>query len=409
MADRNRTKAKRLKTRLRDLQEASGLLSDEDIAETEHSDSEETSISAFKRIRFETSLGQEKLYEAAEAVLNLLKAVPKHSKPFLRPVNKREAPDYHQSIKRPMDLSTMTQKLKTFQYNSKREIVDDLDLIWRNCLRYNIHPNHPLRMEALWMKKKASRLTVLIPDIVVKQTSMEFSILPPLILSSQETSYKQFLLSILFLSMFETCFEYPSDNGSESSWRPDNPQQKSPAPENPERLIRSSKSVIEDEEHYRKAQPSQGDAVLIGMLGGLNDSDQATKAGEVPLPQSDESDVEDQSVLEGKKRHPNPQASQGDAVLIGYMGGLNDSDQTVKAGEVPYPQIDQRRRGPNGRGRSHEINGKEPDFVRLAEKALPLVHKSGSAKQITTTEVDPELPGAWNMPFSLCTTTIAGI
>ena len=131
---------------------------------------------------------------------------------------------------------------------------------------------------------------------------------------------------------------------------PDNPREKSPAPEclprpesspSPERLIRSSKSVIEDEEHHPKAQASQGDAVLIGFMGGLNHPDLATKAGEVPLPQSDESDVEDQPILGGKKRYPKAQASQGDAVLIGFMGGLNHPDLATKAGEVPLPQSDE--------------------------------------------------------------------
>ena len=74
-----------------------------------------------------------------------------------------------------------------------------------------------------------------------------------------------------------------------------------------------------------------------------------------------------------------------------------------------YAQTDQRRRRANGRGLNHKISGKEIDLVHLAENALPLVHKSGSAKQITTTGVDPKLPGAWEMPFALCPTTIAGI
>lgn len=51
------------------MQEASGLSSTEDIAEIEHSDSEETSISAFRRIRFDTglqALGIEELVKLIE-------------------------------------------------------------------------------------------------------------------------------------------------------------------------------------------------------------------------------------------------------------------------------------------------------------------------------------------------------
>lgn len=40
-------------------------------------------------------VGQEELYEAAEKVLNELKAVTEHSGPFLNKVNKRDAPGYH--------------------------------------------------------------------------------------------------------------------------------------------------------------------------------------------------------------------------------------------------------------------------------------------------------------------------
>jgi transcriptional activator SPT7 len=40
-------------------------------------------------------VGQEELYEAAEKVLNELKAMTEHSGPFLNKVAKRDAPDYH--------------------------------------------------------------------------------------------------------------------------------------------------------------------------------------------------------------------------------------------------------------------------------------------------------------------------
>ncbi|ODQ66909.1 Bromodomain-containing protein, partial [Nadsonia fulvescens var. elongata DSM 6958] len=56
---------------------------------------------------------------------------------FLNRVNRRDAPDYYNVIKKPMDLNTVMKKLKTFQYNSKKEFVDDVFLIWSNCLSYN--------------------------------------------------------------------------------------------------------------------------------------------------------------------------------------------------------------------------------------------------------------------------------
>lgn len=116
----------------------------------------------------EEKIGQEELYEAAERVLQELKAMTEHSGPFLQKVNKREAPDYYSIIKQPMDIGTMQKKLKALQYKSKKEFVDDLHLIWNNCLRYNSDPNHPLRKKALIMQKQTDKLVVLIPDVVVR-------------------------------------------------------------------------------------------------------------------------------------------------------------------------------------------------------------------------------------------------
>ena len=45
----------------------------------------------------EEKVGQEELYEAAEKVLNELKAMTEHSGPFLTKVGKKDAPDYHLS------------------------------------------------------------------------------------------------------------------------------------------------------------------------------------------------------------------------------------------------------------------------------------------------------------------------
>merc|ERR1712093_680361 len=68
----------------------------------------------------------------------------------------------------PMDLGTMTKKLKTLTYKSKKEFVDDLDLIWSNCLKYNGDIQHPLRRNANSMRKEAEKLVPLIPDLVIR-------------------------------------------------------------------------------------------------------------------------------------------------------------------------------------------------------------------------------------------------
>lgn len=56
LADRKHIETKRSETLHSDLQEASGVSSDAKIAEVEQSNLEETSISFFKRIRFDTGL-----------------------------------------------------------------------------------------------------------------------------------------------------------------------------------------------------------------------------------------------------------------------------------------------------------------------------------------------------------------
>ena len=129
--------------------------------------------------------GQEELYEAAEKVLSELKAMTEHSQPFLQRVNKRDVPDYYTGkfqcfgttnsvnpsavvIKQPMDLSTITRKLKQLAYKSKREFVDDLNLIWANCLKYNTGTEHFLRRHALFMRNETEKLVPLIPEIIIR-------------------------------------------------------------------------------------------------------------------------------------------------------------------------------------------------------------------------------------------------
>ncbi|KAI9797970.1 MAG: Transcriptional activator spt7 [Piccolia ochrophora] len=116
----------------------------------------------------EDRVGQEELYEAADKVLSELKAMTEHSTAFLTRVNKREAPDYYNIIKCPMDLGSMTKKLKSFAYKSKQDFVGDLNLIWANCLKYNADPSHFLRKHALAMRKETDKLVPLIPDIVIR-------------------------------------------------------------------------------------------------------------------------------------------------------------------------------------------------------------------------------------------------
>lgn len=70
---------------------------------------------------------------------DILHHLMKHpsSWPFLEPVGKKEVPDYHQIIKKPMDFQTMLKKCARLSYSSPQEFVDDAILVFSNAATYN--------------------------------------------------------------------------------------------------------------------------------------------------------------------------------------------------------------------------------------------------------------------------------
>ncbi|KAH0550003.1 histone acetyltransferase KAT2A [Cotesia glomerata] len=76
------------------------------------------------------------LYNALKSVLN---SVKNHSTawPFLKPVDKNDVPDYYDHIKYPMDLKTMTERLKARYYVTRRLFIADMTRIFTNCRLYN--------------------------------------------------------------------------------------------------------------------------------------------------------------------------------------------------------------------------------------------------------------------------------
>ncbi|KAF1979804.1 histone acetyltransferase GCN5 [Bimuria novae-zelandiae CBS 107.79] len=61
----------------------------------------------------------------------------KQAWPFLKPVDKDEVPDYYNVITSPMDLTTMEERLEKGDYDTPRDLINDLKLVFNNCRKYN--------------------------------------------------------------------------------------------------------------------------------------------------------------------------------------------------------------------------------------------------------------------------------
>ena len=55
--------------------------------------------------------------------------------------------DYHRIVTRPMDLGTVKRRLHAVAYRSRKQVVDDIRLVFTNSLRYN-PPYHPIHQAA---------------------------------------------------------------------------------------------------------------------------------------------------------------------------------------------------------------------------------------------------------------------
>ncbi|CAH0552951.1 unnamed protein product [Brassicogethes aeneus] len=87
---------------------------------------------------------KEKLSEALKACNEILKELfsKKHSSygwPFYQPVDAQllGLHDYHDIIRKPMDLGTVKQKMDNREYRTAQEFAGDVRLIFTNCYKYN--------------------------------------------------------------------------------------------------------------------------------------------------------------------------------------------------------------------------------------------------------------------------------
>ncbi|KAL2458807.1 Transcription initiation factor TFIID subunit 1 [Forsythia ovata] len=81
--------------------------------------------------------GEVGLANILESIVETLKDRKELSYLFLKPVSKKEAPNYLDIIEHPMDLSTMRDKARRLQYKSREEFRHDMYQIAFNAHRYN--------------------------------------------------------------------------------------------------------------------------------------------------------------------------------------------------------------------------------------------------------------------------------
>mmetsp|Transcript_19988 Transcript_19988/g.41027 ORF Transcript_19988/g.41027 Transcript_19988/m.41027 type:complete len:221 (-) Transcript_19988:176-838(-) len=83
-----------------------------------------------------------KLSNGIKAMEKIVDKLYKHQEavPFRDPVNWRELglTDYPLIIKRPMALSDVKTKIVQGQYRSTADVAEDMNLIWTNCMDYNM-------------------------------------------------------------------------------------------------------------------------------------------------------------------------------------------------------------------------------------------------------------------------------
>ncbi|KAG0472052.1 hypothetical protein HPP92_016598 [Vanilla planifolia] len=85
--------------------------------------------------------GEVVLSNILESIVDQLRDNIEISYLFLKPVTKKEAPDYLDIIKNPMDLSTIRDKVRNMEYRSKEDFRHDVWQIAYNAHKYNDRRN----------------------------------------------------------------------------------------------------------------------------------------------------------------------------------------------------------------------------------------------------------------------------
>ncbi|KAF9180594.1 ATPase AAA domain-containing protein 2B [Haplosporangium sp. Z 767] len=91
-------------------------------------------------------------------------------KPFLRPVEPEEYPDYYEIIKKPMDLTAISDKINDRMYLDVKEFLADIDLIVENAsLYYGLHdPNRITYRARAFQDVVHSMIGRLDPELIIE-------------------------------------------------------------------------------------------------------------------------------------------------------------------------------------------------------------------------------------------------
>ncbi|XP_064648356.1 histone acetyltransferase KAT2A-like isoform X2 [Lineus longissimus] len=89
-----------------------------------------------EQLKEDSPVDPDTLYSILKQILQQIKSNTS-AWPFQKPVDKSEAPDYYEHIKYPMDLKTVTDRLKNRYYVHKKLFIADMLRIFNNCRSYN--------------------------------------------------------------------------------------------------------------------------------------------------------------------------------------------------------------------------------------------------------------------------------
>lgn len=128
------------------------------------------SLKMNKKTCYQLDERDDHLESKASTILKKLKA---HEDvwPFAAPVDKKEVPEYYDFTKHPIDLQTMTDKLKRRQYHHQHLFIADLMRMFQNCYNFNATNTvyykmaYKLNQEALKLLKAAFPDSTFYPEL----------------------------------------------------------------------------------------------------------------------------------------------------------------------------------------------------------------------------------------------------